>query len=90
LPGSLHFGIESQAVLEKWNSAFKRRARFWTREIVIHIAHLSKISQSQFGTGPMKKRSKSNVHGLGPAPFMTLVFVPIERRIQVRRQLTLA
>ena len=39
LAGSFHFGIEPQAILEKRNAAFERRACFWTWESIIHNMH---------------------------------------------------
>ena len=35
LPGSLHFGIKPQSILEKWNAALKCRTRLGARETVI-------------------------------------------------------
>jgi len=50
LPGSLHFGIEPQSVLEKRNAAFECRARPGTRELVSHDMKPREYQCPQFGT----------------------------------------
>ena len=48
LPGAFHFGIEPKPVAEKRNAALECRARFRTREIVIHNVQPSRYCSYSF------------------------------------------